>query len=398
MSGPVVCAIGFGGCLGLGEAPRTKPVACLEAAAGGERGEAAAVALLQSVHPRTGAFERQTDRLIRFSLPDGELEAERVLGRPAARQEVDSLRLVAKSGPRLVTTRDPRTVLVLIRNPVSARDHVAAIDARTLRTRCRHPLEPGVRYGGLLLGRSGRLHAFGVRPAGRGRWDAVVTAADARTGKLMGTRSVREADQAATRVGRDWWPYSGALAADERWLVLSYHGGDTTGADAVRTSPGAGAAAGPTDAGYAHGAVAAVEGCFVAATGGDRLLRLDHRGRVTARLPIRATKNHLMDFAVDPRSRRAYLSSCGRRPAVQRLDLDRGTPETVQTGAICGRPLAVYRDRFLVLDASRVTRLGYAMTRPAGLRILDLDRPGGVRRVPRSVGAHDAVVVEGGVR
>ena len=38
------------------------------------------------------------------------------------------------------------------------------------------------------------------------------------------------------------------------------------------------------------------------------------------------------------------------------------------------------------------------MTRPAGLRILDLERPGGVRRVPRSVGAFDAVVVEGGVR
>jgi hypothetical protein len=101
---------------------------------------------------------------------------------------------------------------------------------------------------------------------------------------------------------------------------------------------------------------------------------------------------------VDPRSRRAYVSSCGRRPAVQRLDVDRGTPETVRTGAICGRPLAVYRDRFLVLDAWRVSRLGYPMFRPAGLGILDLERAGDVQWVPRSVGALDAVVVEGGVR
>jgi hypothetical protein len=67
-------------------------------------------------------------------------------------------------GQLLATAPDGRTVLALIRNTVSGRDSVAVIDAQSLQTRCRHPLEHRISYSGLLLGRSGMFYAYGCRP------------------------------------------------------------------------------------------------------------------------------------------------------------------------------------------------------------------------------------------
>jgi hypothetical protein len=76
---------------------------------------------------------------------------------------------------------------------------------------------------------------------------------------------------------------------------------------------------------------------------------------------------------IDPRT----VSSCGRQPGIQRVDLAGGGRETIPSGHFCGRPLTVHADRYLVLDADRVGRLGFPGTRPDGLRLLDLRSPAG---------------------
>lgn len=268
----------------------------------------------------------------------------------------------------------------------AARDRVAVIDAESLALRCTRPLAQGVRHGGLLLGRS-RVYAYGVRRVERGRWDAVVTVSDLRDGALLGTRTLRQ----STRGGgsKDWFVYWAALSEDERRLVLSYHGSNTTGADSFRVSPRAGVShpglKRGTDSPWTHGAVTAVGGKFISATGTGHLRELDRNGRVTRRLVVEARKTHLMDFAIDRGRRLVYVSSCGRNPAIQRVELAGAGRDTVSSGRFCGTPLAVHADRYLVLDARRVGKLGYPGTRPEGLRLLDLTNPAGGTgyRIPR---------------
>jgi hypothetical protein len=359
------------------------------------------IALLGDIDPRNGAIDAPGTRLVRFSLPGGRIEVQRDMHRGATAQEhasLDALRLHVGIGPLLATTRDGGSVLALLKDPRGTRDRVGVIDPETLRLRCSLPLQRGVRYTGLLLGRS-RVYAFGVRRVQRGLWDAVVTVRGLERGGSIRTHTVRQAVRA--RMTKDWLSYGGALSADERRLVLSYHGGDTTGADLFRVSgqgispAGRADRPGRTDIGWAHGAVEAVGGKFLAATGSDRLLELNRDGRVTRRLPVRAVKAHLMDLAVDADRRLVYLSSCGVRPTIERLHLADGRRDTISSGNVCGRPMAGHADRYLVLDATEVGRLGYSRSSPDGLRLLDLRKPGSGRRIalPRSVRALDAEVV-----
>jgi hypothetical protein len=287
------------------------------------------------------------------------------------------------------------------------------VDARTLRTLCTHSLEPGVRYSSLLLGRSGTVYAIGVRRVERGRWNSVLTMADAETGELAGSQTLREADLTPrVRFAKDWWPYWTALSDDERRLVVSYHGGDTTGADTYRVSPGSGVErdgvsegrcpsrtprwgceTDMTDVGWAHGAVEAAGRGFVAASGGEDVLRVGRRGGETGRLHLRGHLGHLMAFELDAGRRFLYVSACGARPGILRTDLAGAGRRMMLSGDFCGTPLALHANRFLLLAASRVTRLGFPSFREEGLRLLDLERPGAGRPIPRSAGALDAVVV-----
>ena len=357
------------------------------------------------------------NRLVRISLPGGAIEAERRLearapGRPV--DERDSFRLEAPTGPSLATAPDGKTVVALIRRPASEGDRVAVIDARNLRVRCSHPLVKGVRHTGLLLGRSGKFYAYGNRSTGLpGRWDAVLTIGDARTGRRARTQTLRKAAARGepARGAKDWYVYWAALSADERRLVLSYHGGDTTGGDWFRISRRLRVSAGDvgerrclrrfdgacppgwTDIGWLHGAVAPVGTGFLGTAGSNFLLELDRRGRETGRVRVRASHNHLMDFALAAHRRLAYVSGCGRRPIIERLDLARNRQEILRSGPFCGRPLAVHGDRSLLIDAIPVSNLGYPRTTPPQLRLFDLERPGAGRPIPRSSGALDAVVV-----
>jgi hypothetical protein len=357
------------------------------------------------------------NRLLRISLPGGEVQRERTLGRRLPNRAIDkrdSFRINAAAGPLLATTPDNRAVVALVREPAPGHDRVEVIDAESLETRCSYPLEEGVRYSGLLLGRSGRLFAFGNKRAGGSRrWDGVLTIVDMETDAVAASQTLRKAERGKWRGwGTDWFAYAGALSADERRLILSYHGRDTTGADLFRISPGSRVSAsgraerrcrgrgprwpcgpGRADIPRVHGAVAAVKTGFVSATGEWGLLRLDRRGRVVGRMPV-ATGDHLMDFAVDGARPPLYISSCGRRPAIQRLDLARNRRQTLPSGRFCGWPLAVHRDRFLVLSAKPVDERGYPRPREQPrLRLIDLDDPDSGAPVRRSDAPLDALVV-----
>jgi hypothetical protein len=356
------------------------------------------------------------NRLLRISLPGGEVQRERTLGRRLPNRAItrdDSFRLNMARAPLLGTTPDGRTVVALMREPAPGRDSVAVVDAASLETRCTHPLESGVRYLGLLLGRSGRVYAFGIRRAQtRGGWDAVLTILDAESGALAGAKTVRDAERGKRRgFAKQWFIYGAALSADERRIVLSYHGRDTTGADHLRISAGSRVSHGRrgeqpcvrrrgrrvcasvwTDVEEVHGAVRALRSGFVGTAGEEGLVHLDRSGRLIRRIPI-TPRTHLMDFASDARLSMVYVSSCGTRAALYRFDLERGRRETVAGARFCGHPLAVHDDRFLVLIASRLNNAGDPAGPPRRLRLVDLEADGSARLVQRPGAPLDAVVV-----
>jgi hypothetical protein len=355
------------------------------------------------------------NRLLRISLPGGEVQRERTLGRRLpnrAGDTQDPIRANAAAGPLLATAPHSNAVVVLVREPAPGRDRVAVIDAASLETRCIYPLEKGVRYSGLLLGRSGRLYAFGNRRAGGARrWDAVLTIVDMETGAVAASQTLREAKRGKwTGWGTDWFAYRGALSADERRLILSYHGRDTSGADAFRISPGSRVSASGRAERRCRGrgprwpcgpGRPTSRSCTALSrrskrdswgTTGERgLLRLDRRARVVGGMPV-SLHDHLMDFALSDARSVLYVSTCGRRPAIERVDLARNRQRTLPSGRFCGRPLAVHRDRFLVLAATPVDKRGFPAA-PPRLRLIDLEDPDSGAPVPRSVAPLDALVV-----
>jgi hypothetical protein len=100
-----------------------------------------------------------------------------------------------------------------------------------------------------------------------------------------------------------------------------------------------------------------------------------------------------MDFALDVPRGLVYVSSCGGRPAIQRLDLADMRVTDVPSGPFCGAPLAVDEDRYLILATSRVDEVGIQPEVPTELRVLDLRHPGSGLHVNVSGVPQDAIAV-----
>jgi len=83
---------------------------------------------------------------------------------------------------------------------------------------------------------------------------------------------------------------------------------------------------------------------------------------------------------------------------ISRLNLARNRRETVASGRVCGSPLAVHGDRYLVLAASRLSLRGFGGVRPQRLRVIDLEHPGSGERVRRLGAPLDALAVGGSGR
>jgi hypothetical protein len=113
------------------------------------------------------------------------------------------------------------------------------------------------------------------------------------------------------------------------------------------------------------------------------------------RMPVEP-ETHLMNFTSEDGRARVYTSSCHRRPAIQRIDLARHRQETLTVGRVCGQPLAVHRDRFLVLAAPSPNKRGDPVLpgRPQRLVFVDLDDAGSGQRIPRSGAPLDAIVLK----
>jgi hypothetical protein len=125
------------------------------------------------------------------------------------------------------------------------------------------------------------------------------------------------------------------------------------------------------------------------------LLRLGRDGREVARMPV-IPRTHLMDFAADGARPVAYTSTCGP-PAIHRIEVARSRQKTQTSGSICGVPLTVQEDCFLVLAAFRLNKQREPARfsgRPQRLALIDLEAPASAKRVPRRGAPLDAVVVE----
>jgi hypothetical protein len=415
IAGSVVVAalalLAWAGC----ESGETSPEACLPAASASASATAdpAAIVLLGDEIDASAEFSGpHQNRLLRVSLPDGRIEAERKIGPrlpDGAFTRRESYRVNVARAPVLASTPDGASVAALIRQPAPGRDSVAIVDPKSLETRCNHPLEAGVRYIGVLLGRSGRAYAFGMRRASNPRRrHAVLTTLETGTGSVLGTRVLRRADRGPRRHAMDWFIYGAALGTGERSIAVSYHGGNSTGADVFRISPdgsrvwhpGAwpcisrpegGCFTGATDQGLAHGGVGALRTGFVATAGESGLLRLDERGRLLKRTRVRPL-THLMDFASDGRSL-IYMGRCGRRPAIQRFDVSRNRLKDIRGRNFCGMPIAVHADRFLVLLVRGENKEGYPTGSPRRLTLVDLENPGSATLLPRRGAPVGAIIV-----
>jgi hypothetical protein len=376
----------------------TADTGCL---AGGDPGRPAVIALLGDEFVYDGRKEKLVGphvvRLLRVSLPDGAVEAERALGPRFRSPRVGTPESAALIMPGSLLAAGPggRTVLALTRQRARARQTVEVIDAASLKTRCRFPLKRGVVYGGLTVGRSGRIYAYGFRKQRRAAGSSVVTILDGAGGALIDSHMVRRPAR-GRGPQRDWWAYSGAVSADERRVMVTYHGSTTTGADWVDLS---GAAVRRCESHHprracvfeVHGSVEAFGRGFVATTGSD-MVELASDGRVVRRLPVKTRHDHLMDFALDADRSLLYVSRCGKRPVIRRVDLTRDRQANLPSGRVCGAPLAV-GGGVLVLNAGRVGRSGYPEGGDQRLRLVDLDHPGAGVPVRRRGRPLDAVVV-----
>jgi hypothetical protein len=329
------------------------------------------------------------NRLLRISVPGGRVEAERRLAPSPGARAGDDPRLTVP-GSLLAAGPEGETVAALARRPPGGRDAVAVVDAKTLETRCRFPLERGVRYRGIRLGASGRLYAFGYRqPGDPERLAPVLTIVDTATREVVQSHTVRPPNT-------DWFVQWGALSPDEHHLALSYHGSSATGADLLELSDSTvercrSGNPGNVCVGEVHGAVEPFGAGFLATTGSD-MLEVGWNGEVIRRLRVRARLVHLMNFALDADRSLLYVSSCGKRPAIHRLDLTAGGLRVLPSGRFCGEPLAVQGDRFLILAAARVNEAGVPGL-PEGLRLLDFQHPGAGKSVPGSAAPQDALFV-----
>jgi hypothetical protein len=173
--------------------------------------------------------------------------------------------------------------------------------------------------------RTGRIFLFGNRPE-QGGQSLLVTVLDPASGRRLGGWVARPAN------GHTWLPHQGIVTADERRLLVSYHGPDTTGADVLTLAGGrlircAGA---PSWGGCLQGVhgdvITATEDRVLAATGdAQRVEELTLDGRIIRQWDSALPGNHLMELGLDIRAGRLYaIGSCGYAGGLSTIDLHTG--------------------------------------------------------------------------
>jgi hypothetical protein len=301
---------------------------------------ATVLALQPGALQRERAFALLADnQLIAVDLPSGKVVARRRLGASSQRR--------AEAGRMLAIGN--RRVFVLV-STGSGADAVAALNASSVRRLARWPLEPGVRYRGIVFA-SDRLFVYGGR-LGREidtahhlhEQSAVVTVLDAANGATIRTVEIRPAS------GGNWWIYW--AAADATRLALSYHGGCypdvvqlcTSGADELALSGEV-----QYRLGEAHGMIEPYDGGWIAATGGETLVQYGTHGTMLRRLNSGIRRDHVMNFRFTrDRTSLLVISSClYSHEGLRRISLKSATSRLVR-GKICGEAAIPASTRIVV--------------------------------------------------
>ena len=260
-------------------------------------------------------------------------------------------------GAHLALARGGRTLYVLVQGSSRSGDSIAFVDTarRVVTRRVRLPRRTIFRVLALAAA-THRLYAVGDRPA-RGPQQPVVVALDTRRRRLLWTAVVPR------QGGLDWWVYDAAVEPGEQTLLVSYHGGTTTGADRLRIRAGRVDACTPPARPYAgtacialHGRVETYRRELIAGTGDPRsILVLDHDGRKLRNLDPHLDGNHLMEFALDRKRGLLYsVGSCGYSGGLAEVVIATGRTrllERPRNRTICGDRIVVASPTLLAIAA-----------------------------------------------
>jgi len=253
------------------------------------------------------------NRLIAVRPTDGQVLVEQTLGAPPP--------ALVGAGHYLAMSPDGKLLYVLPYAVAGTRSSVVEIATATARVQASYLLPAsGMVYRSLAVGaKTGRIYLFGNRGS-----SVVITVLDAHTGAARISWTARPAD------GHNWLVYQGAVSSDERQLLVSYHGPDTTGVD-VFTWQGQALQRCPSppfssvDAGFgclrSHGGFTFYGAGIPAATGTSLIEELDLHGGLHQAFDTRLV-GHLMEFVVDAHRQRLYMiGACGYVNGFSAVDL-----------------------------------------------------------------------------
>jgi hypothetical protein len=242
----------------------------------------------------------------------------------------------------------------------AAGQSLAVLDPVTLRRLGSVALPHGLVFHSLQVGRrTGRIHLAGN--AG--------TSASVCVGAPVASPAWRCA--VVRRAGRlSWDVLDSALAPDERRLLVTYHGTNTTGADLVSTATlGRCGERGAAPCLRLHGrALFRTNDRVLATTGEGPLLELSLAGRRVREWSLGQPGNHLMEFGLSPDGRRAAaVGPCGYAGGLSIVDLAAGTV------TVHRYPQTICADRVAFLDRDTVALARNRLPVPQGARArLDL--------------------------
>ena len=239
---------------------------------------------------------------------------------------------------------------------------LAVLDPVTLRRLGSVALPDGLVVRSIQVGpRTGRLYVSGNSGAVRTPGGASVCVGEPAASPRWRCAVLR-------RPGRlHWLVLDTSLSPDERRLVVSYHGSDTTGADWVATATLARCQVRSADARATclslHGRASFLTADrLLATTGEGPLLELSLAGARVGEWELGLAGNHVMEFAISPEgTHAAAVGPCGYRGGLSLVNLRAGTV------SVHGYPDTLCADRITFLDARTVALARNRFPVPQGL-------------------------------
>ncbi len=238
-------------------------------------------------------------------------------------------------GTRLIATSlDQSLLFVLVMSDAQSHQSLAVVDAGRMKLLKAYSLEGDVKFRGIAIGkRTGRIYLSGnqirisrsprMHPNNPDVGDPVVSVLDAEDGSIVHRWIPGLPDEF------DWVVYQAEPTQDERHILVSYHGANTTGIDSfevtqdelLRCKNRQNARCGCT---FAHGAFFQMGDRLFAATGRPGILEYES-GVLDRVFDTQLEGNHLMKFAVDRERQGIYaVGSCDYAGGLSVLKLSDG--------------------------------------------------------------------------